>query len=79
MESTLQRELGKIEYVKGDKVGVKKLDSGDYQDTFPEQIFEQELHNIDILLETEFEETAQRVAKAIANAETNPHEQDRSL
>lgn len=71
------RELGKIEYVKGDKVGVK-LDSGDYQDTFPEQIFEQELHNIDILLETEFEETAQRVAKAIADAENSPHAQEKA-
>lgn len=65
------RELGKIHKVEGEKVHVK-LDSGDFQTTFPNDIFVQDLHNVDILLETEFEETAHRVADAISSAETDP-------
>lgn len=62
------RELGKIEKVEGNMIHVR-LDSGDYQDTFPGDIFVQHISNVDILLEVEFEETADRVAKAIASVE----------
>lgn len=62
------RELGTIHSVEGTTVGVK-LDTGDYETTFPNDIFYQELHNVDILLETEFEQTASRVANAVADTE----------
>lgn len=66
------RELGKIEKVIRDnditKVAVR-LDTGDYEITKPGDLFIQELHNVDILLETEYEETADRVAKANASVE----------
>jgi ribonucleoside-diphosphate reductase alpha chain len=62
------RELGKIHKVEDEKIHVK-LDSGDFKETFPDQIFTQDLHNVDILLETEFEQTAHRVAKAISDVE----------
>lgn len=69
------RELGTIYSVEGNTVGVK-LTTGDYQTTFPDDIFYQELHNVDILLETEYEETAARVAQAVAKAEKKPHLQN---
>lgn len=62
------RELGKIEKVEGNKVHIK-LDTGDYTDTFPGDIFVQELHNVDIILETEFMDTAIRVAKAVSGVD----------
>jgi ribonucleoside-diphosphate reductase alpha chain len=71
------RELGKISKVEGDKVHVK-LDSGDYKDTFPDDIFVQDIHNIDVLLETEYEETADRVARKISSVEKNKEKQDES-
>lgn len=69
------RELGKIEHVIRDDSSIKvavKLDSGDYKKTYPGDIFIQDLHNIDILLETEYEETADRVSKAVASVEKLP-------
>lgn len=69
------RELGKIEYTFKENDTIKvavRLDTGDYQDTFPGDIFIQDLHNVDILLETEYEETADRVAKAVASVEKLP-------
>lgn len=67
------RELGRIDHViyDGDskKVAVK-LDTGDFKDTHPGDIFIQDLHNVDILLETEYEETAERVANAVASVES---------
>jgi ribonucleoside-diphosphate reductase alpha chain len=62
------RELGKIEKVEGTRVHVK-LDSGDYETTQPGDIFVQDLHNVDILLEDEYKQTAERVAKAVASVE----------
>lgn len=69
------RELGKIEYIIKDDSLIKvavRLDTGDYKTTKPGDIFIQDLHNIDILLETEYEETADRVAKAVASVEKPP-------
>src|SRR6185312_90156 len=69
------RELGKIEYTfkEGDAVKVAvRLDTGDFQDTNPGDIFVQDLHNVDILLETEYQETAERVAKAVASVDKFP-------
>lgn len=69
------RELGHIEYTfkEGDAVKVAvRLDTGDFQDTNPGDIFVQDLHNVDILLETEYEETAERVAKAVASVDKLP-------
>lgn len=67
------RELGKIDHIIKDnnttKVAVR-LDTGDFETTQPGDIFTQELHNVDILLETEYEETANRVAKAVASVES---------
>jgi len=53
------------------KVAVR-LDTGDGKDTYPGDLFIQDLHNVDILLETEYEETADRVAKAVASVEKYP-------
>lgn len=64
------RELGTIYSVEGSKVGVK-LDTGDGIDTFEGTMFYQDVHNVDILLETEYEETAQRVAKAVSDTEVS--------
>lgn len=69
------RELGTVHSVDGSKIGVK-LETGDYQGTFPNDIFYQDIHNIDILLETEYEETAHRVAKAVSNTEVTPEAQE---
>lgn len=69
------RELGKIDHVIKDGTNIKvavKLDSGDYKETKPGDLFVQDLHNVDVLLETEYEETADRVAKAVASAEKLP-------
>ncbi|MDA7026848.1 adenosylcobalamin-dependent ribonucleoside-diphosphate reductase [Bacillus sp. CLL-7-23] len=66
------RELGKIEYILRDGAAVKvavRLDTGDYAETQPGDIFIQDLYNVDILLETEYEETADRVAKAVASVD----------
>lgn len=63
-----KRELGKIEKIEGDYIHVK-LESGDYVDTFPGQIFVQHISNVDILLETEWVETSKRVASSISKAE----------
>lgn len=69
------RELGTVDRVFKDgdvtKVAVK-LDSGDYKDNFPGDIFIQDLHNVDVLLETEYEETSERVSHAVASVEKLP-------
>ena len=70
------RELGKIDKVEvNDNETIEvhvKLDSGDYNNTYPGDIFVQDIHNVDILLETEWEETADRAAKAISEVEKLP-------
>lgn len=69
------RELGKIEYTFKENGSIKvavRLDTGDYETTKPGDLFIQDLHNVDILLETEYEETAERVARAVASVEKPP-------
>lgn len=69
------RELGKIEYTFKDNGSIKvavRLETGDFVETKPGDLFIQDLHNVDILLETEYEETAERVARAVASVEKLP-------
>ena len=69
------RELGKIEYTFKENGSIKvavRLDTGDFVETKPGDLFIQDLHNVDILLETEYEETAERVARAVASVEKLP-------
>ncbi|WLR49615.1 adenosylcobalamin-dependent ribonucleoside-diphosphate reductase (plasmid) [Halobacillus litoralis] len=61
------RELGTVALYDPEKqIVTVRLETGDYQDTFPEQLFDQDLHNVDVLLETEWQDTADRVAWAVA-------------
>lgn len=64
------RELGRIEKVVGNKVHVK-LDTWDNKNTFPNQVFIQDIEHVDVVLETEWVETANRVADYIASVEKN--------
>lgn len=66
------RELGTIEGVihQGDSTKVSiRLATGDGQYTNPGDLFIQDIHHVDVLLETEFSETAERVAKAVSSVE----------
>lgn len=58
------RETGVVEYLSGEFVYIR-LTSGENTG----EIFEQKIQLVDVLLENEYEETAQRVANAIASVE----------
>jgi ribonucleoside-diphosphate reductase alpha chain len=64
------REIGTVKEVIGDDV-VMYLQTADGIDYQVGDIFVQKIHLVDALLETEYEQTADRVAKAISSVEKN--------